>query len=79
MAWVQTTGRDGRIAMLAFTGTDSAELFDPSARPMPMSGLEVARAAIQTGVSALVVDIAGPARFVVEHRGLELLAGQHDG
>lgn len=74
MAWVQTTGRDGRIGMLAFTGVDALAQFDPSARPMPMRAGEVAAAALQTGASALVVDIAGPALFAVEELGLEALA-----
>lgn len=66
MATVLMTGRDGRKALLAFTGTDRLRAWDPEARPVPATLRLAARSAIQDGADALVVDIAGPVTFVVE-------------
>jgi hypothetical protein len=66
MAAVLLTGADGRLAMLAFTGTDSLAAWDPSARPVPVSAPTAAQSALQEGAAALVVDVAGPAPYVLE-------------
>ena len=74
MATVLLTGNDGRQALLAFTGTPSLALWDPQARPVPVTTTVAARSAVQEGASALLVDVAGPARFVVEGDDLVRLA-----
>ena len=74
MASVLMTGRDGRTALLAFTGTAGLTAWDPDARPVPVSALQAAQAAIQDGASALLVDVAGPVLFVVEGDDLDALA-----
>ena len=70
MATVLMTGRDGRRALLAFTGTDRLQAWDPEARPVPATLRLAARSAIQDGAEALVIDLAGPVTFVVEGEDL---------
>lgn len=66
MAAVLMTGRDGRRALLAFSGTASLRAWDPSARPVPVTVRLAATAAGQEGAAGLVLDVAGPVRFVVQ-------------
>ena len=74
MATVLMTGRDGRTALLAFTGTAQLQAWDPDARPVPVGCTLAAQSAIQDGADALVVDIAGPVTFVVEGEDLTRIA-----
>ena len=74
MATVLLQGADGRMALLAFSGTPALRAWDPQARPVPVTARTAAQAALQDGASAIVVDIAGPASFVVEGDDLEGLA-----
>ncbi len=74
MATVLTRGRDGRLALLAFTGTDSLRAWNPEARPVPAEAARVAAAARQDGASAIVVDVAGPVMFVVQEQDVTALA-----
>jgi hypothetical protein len=66
MAAVLLEGADGRLAMLAFTGTDAMAAWNPAARPVPVSAATAAQAALQERAAALVVDVAGPATYVLE-------------
>lgn len=74
MAAVLLTGADGRLALLAFTATEALAAWDPDARPVPVEAPYAARAAVQEGAAALVVDVAGPVPFVVEGEDLMGLA-----
>lgn len=74
MATVLMRGRDGRTALLAFTSTETLQRWDPDARPVPAEATRAASAAVQDGASALLVDVAGPVRFVVETDDLAELA-----
>ncbi len=74
MATVLLTGRDGRLALLAFTGTDSLQRWNPEGRPVPVSARDAARAARQDNADAIVVDVAGPTTFVIQGRDLVALA-----
>ena len=74
MAAVLLQGADGRLALLAFTGQESLLAWNPQARPVPVTTQTAAQAALQDGAAALVVDVAGPATFVVEGEDLEGLA-----
>jgi hypothetical protein len=74
MAAVLITGRDGRTALLAFTGTDAMRAWNPEARPVAVGAREAARAALQDGAEAVVVDVAGPVLFPVEQQDLHDLA-----
>ena len=81
MAAVLMTGRDGRTALLAFTGTASLDRWarTPGARP-DRSRCRPARrpqAALQDQAAALLVDVAGPVLFVVEGEDLRSLAAGH--
>jgi hypothetical protein len=77
MAAVLMTGRDGRAALLAFTGTTTLDRWDPAARPVPVTAHQAAQAALQDGAAALVLDVAGPVMFVVEGEPLRSLARGH--
>nr|WP_220481595.1 SseB family protein [Nocardioides ginsengisegetis] len=74
MAAVLLKGADGRLALLAFTGQESLLAWNPQARPVPVTTQTAAQAALQDGAAALVVDVAGPATFVIEGEDLEGLA-----
>jgi hypothetical protein len=74
MAAVLLTGADGRLALLAFTGTESMRRWNPEARPVPVPAELAAQAAVQEGAAALVVDVAGPVTYVVEADDLHGLA-----
>lgn len=74
MATVLLTGRDGRQALLAFTGREPMARWDPDARPVPVSARRAAQAARQDGADAIVLDVAGPTMFVVTGDDLEELA-----
>lgn len=75
MAAVLMRSRSGRTALLAFTGLATMRAWDPAARPVPVAVPEAARAALQNGAEALVVDVAGPVLFAVEGEDLRSLAG----
>jgi type III secretion system (T3SS) SseB-like protein len=71
-------GRDGRLALLAFSGLDQLRRWDREARPVPLSGAAAAQAALAQGARALLVDLAGPVTFVVETAELSELAAGHE-
>jgi hypothetical protein len=74
MAAVLLTGADGRLALLAFTGAETLARWDPAARPVPVTARTAALSAVQEEAAALVVDLAGPHRFVVEGDDLTAVA-----
>ncbi len=74
MAAVLMRGRDGRMALLCFTGTDALQRWNPDARPVLVSARDAARAAAEDDADALVLDVGGPVRFVVEGQDLRALA-----
>jgi hypothetical protein len=66
MAAVLMRGADGRLALLAFTSLDAMQRWDPDARPVPVPARTAALAALQDGADALLVDLAGPVRYLVD-------------
>jgi len=66
MAAVLMRGADGRTALLAFTGLEAMRRWDPEARPVPVSAQVAGHAALQDGAAALLIDVAGPVRYVAE-------------
>src|SRR5687767_7708386 len=74
MATVLMQGRDGRMALLAFTGKEPMRRWNPESRPVPVSVPDAARAAVHDGADALLVDVAGPVMFVVQGDDLRALA-----
>jgi len=77
MAAVLMTGADGRRALLAFSSVATMATWDPDARPVPVWGREAARAALDEGASAMLLDLAGPMFTVVETADVEHLAAGH--
>lgn len=74
MAAVLMQGRDGRMALLAFTGVAQLEAWNPDARPVPVPAQVAAQSAIQDEAAALLVDVAGPVPVVVQGEDLLGLA-----
>jgi hypothetical protein len=74
MATALLTGRDGRQALLAFTGLDTLAAWRPDARPVPVTTALAAGSALQEGAAALVIDVAGPTTYAVEGEVLDALA-----
>ena len=74
MAAVLMQGRDGRMALLAFTGTPQLEAWNPEARPVPVPAQVAAQSALQDEAAALLIDVAGPVTVVVEGEDLVGLA-----
>ncbi|WP_121258828.1 SseB family protein [Nocardioides ferulae] len=74
MAAVLLTGADGRTALLAFTSLETMHAWNPDARPAPVTASLAALSAVQQEAAALLVDVAGPARLVVEGDDLRALA-----
>jgi SseB protein N-terminal domain len=66
-------GRDGRPAVLAFTGLDALARWRPDARPVPAGADRVWRAAAADGC-AVVIDVAGPVPLAIEGARLAALA-----
>lgn len=68
---------DGRTALLAFTSLAALQAWNPAARPSPVLVADAARVAVSESATALLIDVAGPTRFVVETDDLtSLAAGQ---
>ena len=74
MATVLMKGRDGRLALLAFTGSDPLQRWNAEARPVPVSARQAAEAAVHDEAAALLIDVAGPVMLVVEGEDLRSLA-----
>jgi hypothetical protein len=74
MTSVEFHSADGRTALLAFSGSDSLEAWDESARPIPRIAYKVAQSAIEQGLDALIVDVGGPVPTAIDGTLLSLLA-----
>ena len=74
MAVVTLQGEDGRLALPVFTGLAALAAWDPAARPVPVAAPRAALAAAAEGAAVLVLDVAGPVRFVVGPPALRRLA-----
>jgi hypothetical protein len=70
MATVLLTGADGRQALLAFTCLETMAAWRGDARPVAVPSSDAAKAALQDGAAAMLVDLAGPVTFVVEGEDL---------
>jgi hypothetical protein len=77
MAAVLMTGADGRQALLAFSSVQTMAAWDPKARPVPILGRDAARAALDEGAAAILLDLASPGFTVVETDDVEHLAAGH--
>lgn len=77
MSVVLLQAGDGQRAMLAFTGMDSLQTWDATARPVPVTLDLAAQSAQSDGAAALLVDFAGPHPLVIEGDVLVGLAQGH--
>lgn len=75
MSVVSMVAADGRRGLLVFSGIDALHLWDSSARPVPVAPSDAARAAIDDGCEALVLDVAGPHTRIITESDLVALAG----
>ncbi|GAA4584298.1 hypothetical protein GCM10023194_23840 [Planotetraspora phitsanulokensis] len=74
MALPKLVGKDGREAVLAFTGAEPMARWRADARPVQATAPQVCQAARHENASAVVVDVAGPVPFVIEGGMLQALA-----
>ncbi len=74
MAAVLVRAADDSTGLLAFTSLETMTRWDPEARPVPVTASTAATAAVQDGAEALLVDLAGPAPYVVDGEDLSRLA-----
>ena len=77
MAAVLLTGNDGRTALLAFSSVAAMAAWDADARPVPVRGRDAARAALDEGATAVLLDLANPTFTVIETTDVEHLAAGH--
>ncbi|HET9873144.1 MAG TPA: SseB family protein [Propionibacteriaceae bacterium] len=77
MSVVLLQARDGRRAMLAFTGLDALQMWDATARPVPVTLDLAAQSAQNDGAAALLIDVAGPSPLAIEGDILAELAAGH--
>ena len=73
MALPTLIGTDGRIAIIAFTGTETLSRWQEDARPVPVPARRVWTAA-HAEADAAVIDVAGPVPLVIEGARLRALA-----
>lgn len=57
MATVVLTGPDGQRALPAFSSLQTLAAWDPSARPVPVTSVTLAQAAVQEGCDAILLDL----------------------
>jgi hypothetical protein len=74
MALPKLVGKDGRQAVLAFTGAGPMARWRADARPVQATAPQVCQAARHEDAAAVVVDVAGPVPFVIEGGMLRALA-----
>jgi hypothetical protein len=74
MAVVTLRGADGRVALPAFGSLGRLSGWHPDARPLPITAVRAAQAALLESADLLVLDPGGPVPFVVTGRALRALA-----
>ena len=77
MSVVSLQAQDGRRALLAFTGLDALQSWQPDARPVPVTVDRAAQAAGSEDLTAVLIDVAGPHAFVIDGEVLGELAAGH--
>jgi hypothetical protein len=77
MSVVTLQAQDGRRALLAFTGLDALQAWQPNVRPVPVTIDQAAQTANNEGLTAVLVDAAGPHALVIEGEVLQELAAGH--
>lgn len=77
MAAVLVQSDAGATAVPVFTGLDALTAWKPDARPVPCTLDDVAATAVETGATAIVVDLPGPHPLVIERALIDELAQGH--
>jgi SseB protein N-terminal domain len=77
MSVVTLQAQDGRRALLAFTGLDALQSWQPDARPVPVTVDRAAQTARNEDLTAVLIDVAGPHSFVIDGEVLGELAAGH--
>lgn len=77
MSVVTLQAQDGRRALLAFSGLDALQNWQPDARPVPVTVDRAAQTALNEGFTAVLIDLAGPHPLVIEGEVLGELAAGH--
>jgi hypothetical protein len=77
MSVVTLQAQDGRRALLAFTGLDALQCWQPRARPVPVTVDRAAQTARNEDLTAVLIDVAGPHAFVIDGEVLGELAAGH--
>jgi SseB protein N-terminal domain len=77
MSVVTLQAQDGRRALLAFTGLDALQNWQQDARPVPVTVDRAAQTARNEGLTAVLIDMAGPHALVIEGEILSELAAGH--
>ena len=67
-------GPDGRAVLPVFSSVDAMRVWNPIARPIPVSAPRAALAAAADGVGAIVLDPGSPTEFALRRTGFEALA-----
>ena len=73
MAAVKLLNEYGEF-LLAFTGLDAMQAWNPQARPVPCTLDELCATVKEAGAQQLLIDVAGPTSLVVAGEALELFA-----
>lgn len=74
MALPTLVGRDGRRAVIAFTGAETIAAWRSDARPVPVRAPDVCAAALDEDAAAVIVDVAGPVPVTISGARLTALA-----
>ena len=74
MAVITLQGPDGRTALPAFGSLATLAAWHAEARPLPITAVRAAQAALFEDADLLVLDPAGPVTFLVEGPALRALA-----
>jgi hypothetical protein len=77
MSVVTLQAQDGRRALLAFSGLDALQNWQPDARPVPVTVDRAAQTARNEDLTAVLIDLAGPHPLVIEGEVLGELAAGH--
>lgn len=77
MAAVTVASATGERALLAFTGIDSLQAWQPQARPVPCTLDDLAATVAEAGASHLLLDATGPVPFEITPELVAELAQGH--
>lgn len=74
LALVTLAGPDGRAVLPVFSSVDAMRVWNPLARPIPVTASRAALAAAAEELGAIVLDPGSPTEFALRRTGFEALA-----